>query len=134
METLADAGAKRIYGIVGDSLNGLTDALRRYRPIIPLIALLPYAVIPAKADTSKSCNASELAKARLRWETTRRSPTDSWLREKNCRAYEIQFYEAATARQATSVCRDGIDRQRDLELLDSEIDAFNKLIAGQCGG
>src|SRR5438552_9738327 len=27
--TLAAAGAKRIYGIVGDSLNGLTDALRR---------------------------------------------------------------------------------------------------------
>src|SRR6266705_4817295 len=28
-ETLATAGVKRIYGIVGDSLNGLTDALRR---------------------------------------------------------------------------------------------------------
>jgi pyruvate dehydrogenase (quinone) len=29
VETLATAGVKRIYGIVGDSLNGLTDALRR---------------------------------------------------------------------------------------------------------
>src|SRR6202051_2200704 len=28
-ETLALAGVKRIYGVVGDSLNGLTDALRR---------------------------------------------------------------------------------------------------------
>src|ERR1700737_2322842 len=28
-ETLAAVGVKRIYGIVGDSLNGLTDALRR---------------------------------------------------------------------------------------------------------
>src|SRR3981189_2896796 len=28
-ETLAAAGVKRIYGIVGDSLNGLTDALQR---------------------------------------------------------------------------------------------------------
>jgi thiamine pyrophosphate-dependent enzyme len=28
-ETLSPAGVKRIYGIVGDSLNGLTDALRR---------------------------------------------------------------------------------------------------------
>src|SRR5258707_3585865 len=28
-ETLAAAGIKRIYGIVCDSLNGLTDALRR---------------------------------------------------------------------------------------------------------
>jgi thiamine pyrophosphate-dependent acetolactate synthase large subunit-like protein len=29
VETLAIAGVKRIYGIVGDSLNGLTDAIRR---------------------------------------------------------------------------------------------------------
>jgi hypothetical protein len=28
-ETLAAGGVKRIYGIVGDSLNGLTDAVRR---------------------------------------------------------------------------------------------------------
>lgn len=28
-ETLAAAGVKRVYGIVGDSLNGITDAIRR---------------------------------------------------------------------------------------------------------
>jgi pyruvate dehydrogenase (quinone) len=28
-DTLAAAGVKRIYGVVGDSLNGLTDAIRR---------------------------------------------------------------------------------------------------------
>ena len=28
-ETLSAAGVKRIYGIVGDSLNGLTNAVRR---------------------------------------------------------------------------------------------------------
>jgi pyruvate dehydrogenase (quinone) len=28
-QVLATAGVKRIYGIVGDSLNGLTDSLRR---------------------------------------------------------------------------------------------------------
>lgn len=32
-ETLATAGVKRIYGIVGDSLNGLTDAIRRQKKI-----------------------------------------------------------------------------------------------------
>src|SRR6267378_7729242 len=32
-ETLAAAGIKRVYGIVGDSLNGLTDAFRRQREI-----------------------------------------------------------------------------------------------------
>ena len=32
-ETLAAAGVKRVYGIVGDSLNGLTDAIRRHDQI-----------------------------------------------------------------------------------------------------
>lgn len=32
-ETLSHAGVKRIYGVVGDSLNGLTDALRRQKTI-----------------------------------------------------------------------------------------------------
>src|SRR4051812_1571322 len=32
-ETLSQAGVKRIYGVVGDSLNGFTDALRRLKTI-----------------------------------------------------------------------------------------------------
>jgi len=32
-ETLAQAGVKRIYGVVGDSLNGFTDSLRRMESI-----------------------------------------------------------------------------------------------------
>jgi hypothetical protein len=28
-ETLHAAGVKRIYGVVGDSLNGITDSLRK---------------------------------------------------------------------------------------------------------
>ena len=102
--------------------------------IISLIVLLLYPAMAAKADTRYCGHASELATARHRWEAARQSPTDPALREKNCRAYGIQFYQAVTARQATSACRDGIDHQRDLELLDSEIDAFNELIAARCGG
>src|SRR5580698_1246674 len=33
IKTLAQAGVKRIYGIVGDSLNGIVDALRRENSI-----------------------------------------------------------------------------------------------------
>jgi DNA-binding CsgD family transcriptional regulator len=33
VETLAAAGVRRIYGIVGDSLNGVTDAVRRHGKI-----------------------------------------------------------------------------------------------------
>jgi pyruvate dehydrogenase (quinone) len=29
VETLIEAGVRRVYGVVGDSLNGLTDAIRK---------------------------------------------------------------------------------------------------------
>jgi pyruvate dehydrogenase (quinone) len=29
LETLAGAGVERVYGVAGDSLNGITDAIRR---------------------------------------------------------------------------------------------------------
>ena len=29
MDTLIEAGVRRVYGVVGDSLNGLTDAIRK---------------------------------------------------------------------------------------------------------
>src|SRR6202167_1543915 len=32
-QTLSQAGVKRIYGVVGDSLNGFTDSLRRLKSI-----------------------------------------------------------------------------------------------------
>jgi hypothetical protein len=32
-ETLSKAGVERIYGVVGDSLNGFTDSLRRRKSI-----------------------------------------------------------------------------------------------------
>jgi len=32
-ETLIQAGVKRVYGVVGDSLNGFTDSLRRHKTI-----------------------------------------------------------------------------------------------------
>src|SRR6202162_4922520 len=33
IETLAEAGVKRVYGVTGDSLNGITDAIRRNNKI-----------------------------------------------------------------------------------------------------
>jgi pyruvate dehydrogenase (quinone) len=36
VETLVAAGVKRIYGIVGDSLNAITDAIRRQGKIVSL--------------------------------------------------------------------------------------------------
>jgi hypothetical protein len=102
--------------------------------VISLIALLLHPATAAKADTRYCGRASELPTAHVRWQAARLSPADPTLRETNCRAFGIQFYEAVTVRQAVAGCRDGLDHRRDLELLDYEIDAFNKLIATQCGG
>ena len=33
IETLVNAGVKRVYGVVGDSLNGLTDVIRKSNQI-----------------------------------------------------------------------------------------------------
>jgi len=33
IETLVAAGVKRIYGVVGDSLNGLTETIRKQKEI-----------------------------------------------------------------------------------------------------
>ena len=33
VETLIEAGVRRVYGVVGDSLNGLTDAIRKSEQI-----------------------------------------------------------------------------------------------------
>jgi pyruvate dehydrogenase (quinone) len=48
-EVLATAGVKRVYGIVGDSLNGLTDSLRRQGKIewIPVMWRKPFSVAEA---------------------------------------------------------------------------------------
>ena len=99
-----------------------------------VIALLFTLPTVSKADTSSCAQVSDLAGARVRWAAARQSRVDAAQDEKRCRAYRIHFYDAVTARQAASICEDGIHRQRDLDLLDYEIDAFNSLIAAQCGG
>jgi hypothetical protein len=54
--------------------------------------------------------------------------------EKICRTYGKNFYEAVEVRQAAALCEDSAVRKRNLDTLDAEIDAFNKLIAVQCIG
>jgi hypothetical protein len=98
------------------------------------IALLVSVPTPSKADALHCAQASDLAAARLRWAAARQSRADSAQNENRCRLYRTHFYDAVTARQVASICEDGINRQRDLDLLDSEINAFNNLIAARCGG
>jgi hypothetical protein len=95
-------------------------------------ALLIGLAITARAETSGCPQVSNLSAARLSWAALRKGRVDPAYKEENCRSYATNFFEAVTARQAASFCTDVIDRQRVLELLDVEIDAFNNLIATRC--
>jgi hypothetical protein len=102
------------------------------RIIILVIAFLLEPALSAKADMSDCSQLSNLSTARLRWTATRKSRVDSAQSEETCRSYSSNFFEAVTARQTAFFCAHGVNRQRILELLDSEIDAFNDLIATHC--
>jgi hypothetical protein len=104
------------------------------RVIIVAVALLIDPAITAGAATSGCSQLSDLSAARLRWAAVRKSRVEPDHGEESCRSYRSNFFEAVTTRQAASICRDGADRSRTLELLDTEIEAFNDLIATQCSG
>jgi 4-hydroxy-3-methylbut-2-enyl diphosphate reductase IspH len=106
-----------------------------WRTLMPRIVMLVIASATASNVDAAYCGqASELSAARLRWTATRQTHVDPGQADKICRAYGQQFYEAVEARQAASVCQDSVNRQRDVDILDAEIDAFNNLIAAQCSG
>src|SRR5262245_3927563 len=96
--------------------------------IAPLIDL----AVPADAQTSGCAQVSNLSTARLHWAPVREGYVDPAHNEENCRSYATNFFEAVAARQAASLCKDGIDRERILESFDFEIEAFNDLIDTGC--
>ena len=104
------------------------------RIIILAVALLIDPALTSGAETSGCRQLPDLSAARLRWAAVRKSRVDPAHNQESCRSYGSNFFEAVTTRQAASFCRDGVDRQRTLELLDADIEAFNDLIATQCSG
>jgi hypothetical protein len=71
--------------------------------------------------------------ARTRWANARQGGPSSEDTDQICRAYGNQFYEAVEARQAVSECKTGVERLKEIEILDAEIEAFNNLVATHCG-
>jgi hypothetical protein len=104
------------------------------RTTIAAIALLTLPTLGYATDPSVCGQLGDLVGTRLRWEAVRKSRMDPAKPELSCRSYGTNFVEAVTARQVASACRSGIELQRTLELLDSEINAFNELIATRCSG
>jgi hypothetical protein len=93
-----------------------------------MIALIAFAAINASTirAVAAECTNKDIDAFRTRWATLRSQP-DS---EKTCRAYAALFYKAVTLRQAAAGC---VDLGRNLAVLDSEISAFNDLLAKKCG-
>jgi hypothetical protein len=104
------------------------------RIILFAVALLIDPALTAGAEMSSCSQLSSLSAARHRWTAVRKEPVDPGHNEESCRSYRTNFFEAVTTRQAASLCREGIDRQRNLDLLDFEIETFNDLIATRCSG
>lgn len=104
------------------------------------LRILTWAVLVLSFSASFSsseagyCDTSfDVRAARIRWANARQSEPNSEDPGRACRAYGNQFYEAVEARQAVFDCKLGAERQKDIEILDSEIEAFNNLIAARCG-
>jgi len=102
--------------------------MRRMALLIASVAITASAIpaVAAECTSIKDIDAS-----RSRWELLRSQPAKAAEKEKICRAYAASFYESVTLRQAAARCADG---ERNLAVLDSEIDAFNDLLATKCGG
>jgi hypothetical protein len=101
------------------------------RLTILAIALLIDLTLAARAETSGCTQVTNLSTARLSWAAVRKGHADPAHNNENRLLYATNFFEAVTARQAASFCKEGIDRVQSLELIEFEIEAFNDLI-GQC--
>jgi hypothetical protein len=105
--------------------------------MMKLAVLLVSAVINAStipAVASECASSSNIDAFRARWTTLRTQRAKTADNEATCRAYAASFYESVTLRQATALCNRDMDQAQNLVVLDSEIDAFNNLLATKCGG
>jgi hypothetical protein len=102
--------------------------MRRIAVLIASTAINASA-IPAVAAECTSIK--DIDVSRSRWEMVRSQPAEAADKEKTCRAYATSFYESVTLRQVATTCTAG---ERNLAVLDSEINAFNDLLARKCGG
>jgi len=101
--------------------------------MIRLAILLASATINAStvpAAASQCVSPPAIAAIRTHWAAVRSQLNKAMDHQAACRAYAASFYESVTTRQAAAGCTGGAD----ITALDSEINAFNELLATRCGG
>ena|SRR5215468_5944498 len=101
------------------------------RRILVLIASAAINMSTLPAVAAECTSIKDIDASRSRWVTLRSQSAKEADKEKACRAYAASFYESVTLRQAAVTCPAG---ERNLVVLDSEINAFNELLAAKCGG
>jgi hypothetical protein len=76
---------------------------------------------------------SEITASRTRWAAVRKQLVNTTNQEMACRVFAASFYESVITRQAAVTCARDADRNLEISTLDSEINAFNDLLAAKCG-
>jgi hypothetical protein len=105
-----------------------SSIMRRAAVLIASAAINAF-TIPAVAAECTSIK--DIDASRSRWEMVRSQAAKAAVKENTCRAYATLFYKSVTLRQVATPCTAG---ERNLAVLDSEINAFNDLLATKCGG
>jgi hypothetical protein len=101
------------------------------RRILVLIASATINASAIPAVATECASVKDIDASRSRWEMLRSQHAKAADKERICRAYAASFYESVTLRQAAAKCING---ERTLPAIDSEVNAFNDLLAANCGG
>jgi hypothetical protein len=75
----------------------------------------------------------EIAASRTRWAGVRKQFVNTTDHAMACRVFAASFYESVLTRHAAVACARDAERDPDISALDSEINAFNDLLAAKCG-
>jgi hypothetical protein len=73
------------------------------------------------------------AASRTRWAGVRKQFVNTTEHAMACRVFAASFYESVLTRHAAVACARDAGRDPDISALDSEINAFNDLLAAKCG-
>jgi hypothetical protein len=115
-------------GELGIAVRGCRRATRAVILVVPSLLLM----YTTTALSAPQCDPTSIVvSSHLRLARASHNSVDQAANDEECRAYFKQFVEAVTARQAAASCQDGLERQRALKILDTEIQKFNDRIAEQ---
>ncbi len=102
-------------------------------PTALLMALLVSPAAPAPLSSPSGCEQSlATAEAGVQAMQARVKSLGSASGPAMCNATRLYFLEVVKTRALTALCKDGIERDRDLGRLDADVDHINAAIAASC--